>query len=85
MEENKLQYIQFKKVKDFLNQDNIYFEIFQGGMIKVINKDIKPPYPDSMYLSEETLLYLIENNLEELSTTDIRFNEMKKEIKISDK
>jgi hypothetical protein len=85
MEENKIKYIQSKKIINFLNQDNIDFEIFQDGMIKVINKDIKPPYPDSMYLSERTLLYLIENNLEELSAVDIRFDEIKKDIKVNDK
>ena len=84
MKENNLKYIKNNKVKEFLSQDYIDFEIFQDGLIRITNKNIKSPNPSSMYCPESTLLYLLEHNLEAKVSFDKELYKYKKDIKISE-
>ena len=79
-----LRFIKSNKVKDFLSQDHIDFEIFQDKFIRVTNKNIKSPYPSSMFCPEKTLLYLLEHNLETQVSFDEKLYEYKKDIKIGE-
>lgn len=84
--EESLKYINSEKVKKLLLQEYIDFEIFQDGYIRITNKNIKEPFPQTIYCPDEaTILYMLENNLSSQIEFDERVYEYKKDIKINEK